>query len=369
MAGNSSLNKAAQAKQDEFYTQLADIENELRHYKAHFKGKVVFCNCDDPYESNFFKYFAMNFNYLGLKKLITTCYVSSPVVYTQLSLFDDMAYSVSAPANSKKKPYKVEITEVDDENKDGAFDLEDIKHLLKNKKNVCTMLDGDGDFRSKECIDLLLEADIVVTNPPFSIFREFFAKLVEYKKGFVILAPKNAIHYKEIFPYIKNNQAWIGYTPMGKDLLFNVSSDLADHLVKSNKPGSGYKIVNGVILGRAPVVWITNLDITKRHEEMILYKRFIPSEYPKYENYNAIDVSRVSDIPCDYFGDIGVPDTFLEHYNPDQFEIIGLGCGDLAKEIGIRKNHRGRTDVAYKDRDGTDKCPYSRIIIRRKEQK
>ena len=312
MATNKDLNRARDAKEDEYYTLLDEIENEMRHYKEHFKGKTVFCNCDDPYESNFFKYFAMNFNHLGLKKLITTCYVSSPVMYTQLSLFDYLEETYEEPVNPKKKPYKVEITEVSDENNDGAFDLEDIKHLLKNKKNVCSILDGDGDFSSDECVELLKEADIVVTNPPFSLFRSYFALLMEHGKKFVILAPNNALHYKEIFPYIRDNKVWIGYKSMSKDMLF-VSPALADTLVKTKKEGSGYRVKDGKVLGRAPAIWLTNLDIDKRHEEMILYKSYTPEEYPKYENFDAIDVGTVASIPCDYFGNIGVPDSYLEN--------------------------------------------------------
>lgn len=212
MAGNKAFKAAKEVRNDEFYTQLSDIENELRHYKEHFKGKTVLCNCDDPYESNFFKYFAMNFNYLGLKKLIATCYVTSPVMYTQLSLFDDMEYEIKAPQDPKKKPYKVEITEVGDENGDGAFDLDDIKQLLKSKKNVCTVLKGDGDFRSEECIELLKEADLVVTNPPFSLFREYIDVLFANNMEFLIIGSINNITYKNVFPLIKNNQLWLGYT-------------------------------------------------------------------------------------------------------------------------------------------------------------
>lgn len=378
MATNKDLNRARDAKEDEYYTLLDEIENELRHYKDHFKGKTVFCNCDDPYESNFFKYFAMNFNHLGLKKLITTCYVSSPVMYTQLSLFDYLEQTWEEPADRKKKPYKVEITEVSDENNDGAFDLEDIKHLLKNKKNVSTILDEDGDFSSAECVSLLKEADIVVTNPPFSLFRNFFALLMEHQKKFVILAPNNALHYKEIFPYIRDNKVWMGYKSMSKDMLFDVSPALAETLVKTKKEGSGYRIKDGKVLGRAPAIWLTNLDIDKRHEEMIMYKSYSPEEYPKYENYDAIDVGAVASIPCDYFGNMGVPDSFLEKYNPTQFEIIGLGSGYLGQSIGVSNikpehkrqmtSHAAAGDLYYLLPDGKPKIPYSRVIIRRKEQ-
>lgn len=207
MAGNSNLRNANKAKQDEFYTQLADIENELKHYKEHFVDKVVFCNCDDPYESNFFKYFAMNFNHLGLKKLIATCYDSSPIAYAQTSLFVDLEKTI---INKSRKAYKIEITEVKDYNHDGAVDLADVEYLLKNDRNTLSLLQGTGDFRSEECIELLKQSDIVVTNPPFSLFREYVAQLIEYDKKFLILGNMNAITYREIFPLLKENKMWAG---------------------------------------------------------------------------------------------------------------------------------------------------------------
>lgn len=207
---NKSLEVARKDKVDEFYTQLSDIEAELKHYKKHFNDKVVFCNCDDPYESNFFKYFAMNFNFLGLKKLIATCYDPSPIAFTQLSIFNDA--NVSIP-NSVRKAYKIEISEVGDENRDGAYDMSDVARLLKSSSsNALTMLNGNGDFRSDECIELLKEADIVVTNPPFSLFREYVAQLIKYDKKFLIIGNQNAITYKEIFPLIKENKIWLGYS-------------------------------------------------------------------------------------------------------------------------------------------------------------
>lgn len=200
MAGNSNLHSSRADKADEFYTQLSLIESELKHYKEHFKGKVVLCNCDDPFESNFFKYFAINFNSLGLKKLIATCYATSPIVYTQLDLFG--TETVVSTEETEKKPYKIEITEVTDENQDGRTDLADVEYLLRNRKNALTLLEGDGDFRSPECVELLKQADIVVTNPPFSLFREYMAQLMEYKKAFLIVGNQNAITYREIFPLI-----------------------------------------------------------------------------------------------------------------------------------------------------------------------
>ena len=220
MAGNSNLKDSVRQKQDEFYTQLSLVESEMKHYRQHFKGKVVLCNCDDPYESNFFKYFAMNFNALGLKKLITTCYASSPVTGNEFQYYVNNGGQLSfipsennAPVQDEngRKPYKVEITEVTDENGDGRIDLADVEFLMRNKKNTMTLLDGDGDFRSPECVELLKEADIVVTNPPFSLFREYIAQLLEHKKCFVIIGNQNAVAYKEFFPLLKNNEVWLGY--------------------------------------------------------------------------------------------------------------------------------------------------------------
>lgn len=352
MSKNTNLRKADRVKQDEFYTQLEDIENELRHYKQYFKGKTVFCNCDDPYESNFFKYFAMNFNYLGLKKLMATCYVTSPVMGTQLSLFEDMEYEIKAPTDSKKKPYKVEITEVSDVNGDGAFDLEDIKHLLKNKNNVCKKLKGDGDFRSEECIDMLKEADIVVTNPPFSLFIDYLTQLIEYDKKFIIIGNQNAITYKEIFPLIKENKVWWGATDCIRWFI------IPDHInMKSKFNSNGERIAEG-----ARSRWWTNLDIEKRHEEMILYKKYTPEEYPHYDNYDAIEVSKTADIPCDYFGWMGVPITFFDKYNPEQFEIIdGIG------RYSVIDNERTKADGKYLSMINGE-AKYFRIVIRRKEQ-
>lgn len=369
MAGNSDLNKANKAKKDEFYTQLSDVEKEMKHYRAHFKGKTVFCNCDDPYESNFFKYFAMNFNYLGLKKLIATCYVSSPVMYTQLSLFDDMEYQISAPKDSKKKPYKVEITEVTDENNDGAFDLEDIKHLLKNKKNVCKVLKGDGDFRSEECIELLKEADIVVTNPPFSLFREYVAQLMAYDKKFIILGNQTAITYKEVFPHIKANRLWLGASIHSGDREFRVPD---------NYPleASGYRVdENGIKYIRVKGVrWFTNLDYESRHEPFAdtLVKKYDPEANPTYVNYPAINVETTADIPCDYFGEMGVPITFMDKYNPSEFEIIG-SSGELANPMKNFANKNefqqgGPSFYIKKENNGfLYKRMFPRIVIKRKE--
>lgn len=314
------LNRAKKNKLDEFYTQLSDIEAEMRHYKEQFKGKTVFCNCDDPYESNFFKYFAMNFNYLGLKKLITTCYAGSPVVGKQLSLFD--VNSLKEKDVHSKHPYKAIITEVKDENEDGAIDLSDVEILLKNRKNVLTLLKDNGDFRSLECIELLKEADIVVTNPPFSLFREYVAQLVEFEKDFIIIGSKNAITYKDIFKLIIENKIWLGNGFPNGNAYFEIPEEY------SREWASGvYNPETGLVKFRN-VGWFTNLDLKKRHEYITLYKQYKPEDYPHYDNYDAIEVSKVVEIPYDYEGVMGVPVTFLDKYNPEQFEILGM-CENL----------------------------------------
>jgi hypothetical protein len=309
MTGNRSLNAAAKAKQDEFYTQMPDIAQELKHYKRHFKGKVVLCNCDDPFESNFFKFFALNFNAWGLKKLICTCFNGSSIAWRELNLFDH-----ERPTTTEKKAYKVELTEVTDVNGDGATDLLDVKEILTSNPPV--LLSGNGDFRSEECIALLKESDIVVTNPPFSLFREFVAQLIEYDKKFLIIGNQNAITYKEIFPLIRNNKLWLGYK--SGDMAFTVPDSYEPRATRYWVDESGQKWRS---MGN--ICWYTNLDHNKRHEELDLYKTYSPEEYPKYDNYDAIEVSRVADIPMDYGGYMGVPITFLDKYNPDQFEIYG----------------------------------------------
>lgn len=314
MAGNGNLHNSRADKADEFYTQLSLIESELKHYKDHFKGKVILCNCDDPFESNFFKYFAIYFNSLGLKKLIATCYATSPVVYTQLDLFG--TESAVSREKSQRKPYKIEITEVTDENQDGRTDLSDVEYLLRNRKNALTLLQGDGDFRSPECIELLKQADIVVTNPPFSLFREFMALLMEYNKAFLIVGNQNAITYREILPLIRDNDVWLGYN--NGHFWFAVPNTYEEK-------ATDFKIdVNGQKWRRmGNICFFTNLDIEKRHEDMTLFREYSPDVYPKYDNYDAIEVSRTADIPCDYYGVMGVPITFMQYYNPNQFEILG----------------------------------------------
>lgn len=349
MADNKRLHKAHKQKNDEFYTRLVDIENELKYYKVHFKDKVVFCNCDDPFESNFFKYFALNFNFLGLKKLICTCYDSSPIAHTQLAFLDGKEFSVP---NDNRKAYKIEITEVIDYNKDGAVDLSDVKYLLQNDKNTLAKLKGDGDFRSEECIDLLKQADIVVTNPPFSLFREYVAQLVEYNKKFIIIGNKNSITYKEIFSLIKEEKIWLGYRNINTDMWFVVPED-----------DKYEKIIDGQKTRHIMGCWFTNLDTTKRHEILPLYKSYTSLEYPKYDNYDGINVDKVVDIPCNYDGIMGVPITFLDKYNPEQFEILGLSAS-----AGYNKEIVGIPFQGEKDARCliNGKNVYARIFIRRK---
>lgn len=285
---NSNLHSAKREKNDEFYTQIVDIERELKYYKEHFVGKTVFCNCDDPKESNFWKFFSLNFDNYKLKRLISTHF------------------------DYEKPSYMMDMYRDDNGVYTATKDLEQ-----------------NGDFRSSECIELLKQADIVVTNPPFSLFREYVAQLMEYEKKFLIIGNKNAITYKEIFPLLKENRMWIGY---------NTISEF-------DTPNGVTKKISGLTR------WFTNLDIDKRHEDLIMYKQYSSLEYPKYDNYDAIEVSKVTEIPKDYGGVMGVPITFLDKYNPEQFEIIKFRKGNDDKDLCVN-----------------GKCPYFRILIKRKEQ-
>lgn len=330
------MDKAKREKADEFYTQLADIENELRYYKEQFKDKVVFCNCDDPFESNFFKYFALNFNHLKLKKLIATSYDSSPIAFTQLSMFD-CGKTVS---NKNRKAYKIEITEVSDYNTDGAIDLADVRYLLKNKQNTLTILDGDGDFRSEECVALLKQSNIVVTNPPFSLFREYVAQIIGAGKDFIMIGNTNALTYKEIFKLFKENKIRTGNTNFNVGMYFYVP----DNYEKYHKIENNRKMVRV-----STSCWFTSLPVKKHNEFLTLYKRYTPEEYPKYENFNAINVDKYIEIPYDYDGNIGVPITFLDKYNPEQFEIVALGI------VGSINFTSERKMEILKDGQGTGK--------------
>ena len=325
---NKLLNTAKTAKKDEFYTQLSDIENELRHYRPHFKGKTVLCNCDDPRVSNFFKYFALNFEILGLKKLIATCYKNNePDLFSQNAAEQAVYIIYEGDKNGNKVPDPSEM------------------EVLP--------LQGDGDFRSQECIELLKQADIVCTNPPFSLFREYVAQLVKYDKKFVIIGHQNALKYKDIFPLIRDNKMWLGYGFKGGATHFiSKYEDIAtagDHI-------AGMIRVSGV-------VWYTNLEIQKRHEDLILYKTYNLQDYPKYDNYDAINVDRTTDIPIDYEGIMGVPITFMDKYNPEQFEIIGSidSAGYDPYIVGIP--FKGEKDARAIVKG---QVLYTRFLIRRK---
>lgn len=377
MVRKRELGDAKRNKKDEFYTQLTDIEKEMRHYRKHFKGKTVLCNCDDPFESNFFKYFVLNFNKLKLKKLIATCYCSSSVAGTKLKYTvhsnGQLSFSFTdeeldtEPLESEKKPYKAIVTAVHDTNGDGGIDMLDIVELFRNGENQLVELEEDGDFRSNECIELLKESDIVVTNPPFSLFREYVAQLIQYEKKFIIIGNVNAVAYKEIFPLIMNNLIWIGASIHSGDRAFYVPDDYP-----LNASGCGVDEKGRRFIRVKGVRWYTNLDIKQRHEEIILVKKFSEDLYPQYENFNAINVDRVADIPYDWDGVMGVPITFMDKYSPDQFEIIGLGITDLGKSIGVGdydrqyKTPASRDGTLYYVKDGKGVVPYARVLIRNK---
>lgn len=367
MAKNKALQQAAKAQQDEFYTDIHDIENELMYYRHHFKDKIVLCNCDDPYESAFFEYFASSFNSLGLKKLIATCYAGSPIAQQQLSLFDE---DTPAP---KRKPYCAEITSLEDFNGDGRKDLLDIEYILKhNVGGRLRILKGDGDFRSPECIELLKEADIVVTNPPHSLLREFIALLVKYNKKFLVLGNINAITYKEAFPLFMQNKMWLGLTIHSGDRKFFVPDNYpleAAGCGVDDETDRKFIRVKGVR-------WFTNMDHGWHTETLVLFRSYYedPSKYPKYDNYDAIEVSKVVDIPCDYLGVMGVPVTFLDKYNPKQFEIVGMakrGAGDpaLRTKVYTREEYPNYSDLnagpVLRDANGNLRNTYPRILIRR----
>ncbi len=365
MAGNQTLSARKNAALDEWYTQLTDIESELRHHRDQLKGKVVFCNCDDPYESNFFKYFAMNFNHLGLKQLITTCYAGSPISGAQLPLFETAGLRHTPPP---REPYKVVVSQVPDLNDDGAIDLADVEYLLRHDANAMTPLSGDGDFRSPECVALLDEADVVVTNPPFSLFSEYINLLIDHGKKFLVLGDQNAAKYSSIFPHIVANRLWFGYDNGGTKW-FRVPDDY------EIKTESRKKVVDGVkyqSMGR--IYWYTNMETTKRHQPLTLFRRYTPEDYPTYTNYPAIEVSKVADIPMDYDGEMGVPITFLDKYNPDQFQIVGIST-QLAEPMS---RYAAKEDYAKNGKvvggtgklfvplgNGKHEGVYERIIVKR----
>lgn len=329
MGNNAALRKADRIKEDEFYTQLSDIEKELSHYKEYFRGKTILCNCDDPRISNFFRYFALNFNEFGIKKIISTCYKNQDVdLFTQ---------------NDCEKAVYIEYTGNPDDPTSTDFSTIEVKELK-----------GDGDFRSQECIDLLKQADIVVTNPPFSLFREYVTQLIEYSKKFIIIGNQNAISYKEIFKLFKENKIWLGYK--SGDMAFRVPDNSEPRTTRFwiDEKGNKWRSMGNVC-------WYTNLDTTKRHEDLILYKTYSAEEYPKFDNYDAINVNKTSDIPLDYDGLMGVPITFFDKYNPEQFEVIdGIGRYSILNNEETKKAGRYLSMI-------NGKVIYFRIIIKRKK--
>jgi len=316
--GNTNLHSSRSAKADEFYTQISFIENELKHYKQYFYGKIVFCNCDDPEWSNFWKYFRLNFYELGLKKLISTHY------------------------EEDKPSYRMDIVSNDNGEQCGIPDY------------VITPLTQNGDFRSPECIEILKEADIVITNPPFSLFREYVAQLMEYKKDFIIVGNQNAITYQEIFPLIKNNKIWLGYN--SGHFWFRVPDYYEE------KP-TDFKIdENGVKWRRmGNICWFSNIDNEKRHEEMILFHTYDPSKYPEYDNYRAINVDKTVEIPCDYYGAMGVPISFIDKHNPEQFEILDANEFRKYDTVPVKKHGL----IKDKEASINGKPKYARLLIRR----
>lgn len=374
MSEKRDLAAAKLDKKDEFYTQLTDIEKEMRYYRKHFQDKTVLCNCDDPFESNFFKYFVLNFNRLGLKKLIATCYATSPIMGSQLQYCigkdGQVSFSFSdepAADENAKRPYKAIVTKVYDKTGDGGVDMFDVAELFKAGENVLAELKGDGDFRSEECLELLCEADIVVTNPPFSLFREYVSTLIDKNKQFIIIGNVNAIAYKEIFPLLKDDKMWIGASIHSGDRAFYVPDD---YPMKAS--GCGIDEDGRRFIRVKGVRWYTNLDMKLRHDELILVKKYNPEDYPKYENFDAIEVSKTAEIPCDYSGIMGVPITFMDKYCPDQFKIIGLGITDLGKSIGVGdydrkyKTPASRDGTLYYVKDGKGVVPYARVLIQNK---
>jgi addiction module RelB/DinJ family antitoxin len=352
-SGNASLNRAFLVKKDEFYTQYEDIAREMTKHREKFKGKTVLCNCDDPFESAFFRFFATHFDKLELAGLISTCYAGSPIAGKEYPLEEATA------------AYKAVVAEVPDETlvrPDGSLDLE---ALFAMPGNSLAHLSGDGDFRSEECQALLKEADIVVTNPPFSLFREFITLLERHEKKFVILGNMNAVTYKEVFPLFRDNKVWYGETIHSGDRKFYVPESYPLNAANCGVDERGRRFIR--VKG---VRWLTNLDTTRRHEPIALTRCYNPEEYPRYENYEAIDVGRTQDIPADYNGIMGVPITFLDKFCPDQFEIIMLANGNARTNVSSKTLAAARYRPHPEDRGGVGiingRRVYVRILIRRK---
>ena len=394
---NKNLTNAKKAKNDEFYTLFSDIQKEVESYLEYdpdtFKGKVVYSNCDDPFESNFFRYFVLNFNKLGLKQLITTSYKPSPVANTQLGLFGDDKTLTKSKGRPKVTANKFIINEVGDVDGDGSFTLKDIaKQLKANKNNEWTPLDGDGDFRSDECVELLKKSDIVVTNPPFSLFREYITQLFEHKKQFLIIGNLNAITYKEIFPMIKENKVWLGNNARvnGGAMFYEIPEAVAnlDQVREIKTDENGKKIYITRVQG---VRWFTNLDHGRLHQPIPLMtkadviKFSTNKAFEKYENYNAIEVSLVKNIPSDYHGIMGVPISFLDKYSPEQFEIVGMCENEDLYKQKTKVYISAECKQAYLDkfgkkgiydlnasgvviRDGLREKVYQRVLIKHKKK-
>jgi len=363
MARVDAFNKGRMERDDEFYTRYEDIQTELNHYEEFFKDKTVLCNCDDPFESNFCKFFLKNFNYLGLKRLICTSYVSSPVIGTQMTIFDYLDEPVK-----RGHGYVMDISEVPMANGRGVSD-DDIEKLLKSKKRGVKKLEGDGDFRSEECIEYLKQADIVCSNPPFSLWETYVKQFLEYKKSFLIIGRETNTTIKDVFGMFKDNKIWYGYS----------------HAKEFYRP-------DGTVKKFGNVAWFTNLDVKKRHEPLIMYKSYNPDIYPNYFNYDGIDVEDIASIPKDYYGDMGVPSSFLSQYNPEQFELVGIGnrlpkpilhktvgdeihfikvsTGEVIYSVPYTVPERKRgNSLRINDNGKPGDIPFGRIIIRRKEQK
>jgi hypothetical protein len=371
---NINLTNAKKVKNDEFYTQFGDIQKEIEAYLEYdanvFCGKVVYCNCDDPFESNFFRYFVLKFDKLRLKQLITTSYKPSPVANTQLGLFGDDKTLPISKGRPKINANKFIINEVHDINNDDEFNLKDVAMQLKaNKNNEWTPLDSDGDFRSAECINLLKQSDIVVTNPPFSLFREYVKQLFDYNKKFVIIGSMNAITYKEIFPLIKQNKMWLGNKTSSQQMFLEAPKEYTERVMANRPQGMWWRIINGkTLIGIHTALWFTNLDHGRRHqplplmtmEENLKYSKHKEIKgkktYDKYDNYNAIDVPFTDSIPSNYDGVMGVPISFLDKYNPDQFEIKGID-----RYVDDNPNYGKRFTIENKE-------IYARTLIRHKKK-
>lgn len=342
---NENQHRARADKNDEFYTQLSDISNELKYYKHHFRDKVIICNCDDPYESNFVKYFILNFQELGLKKLIATCYDGSPISATEFEPCDlfEQSFQSTPKTNINKqvqtlvsKAYKIEVTGVKDFNNDGAIDLEDAKQLLQ-QPGVVTLLEGNGDFRSEECLALLDEADICITNPPFSLIEEFITTLIEHNKQFLILGQLGHASYKTLFPLLQENKMWLGHNSRAMEFIVPKTTDRQNIYTDEN---GQYKAKFGNI------AWYTNLDNARRHEELVMYKDYILDGTVPYDNYDAINVDLVAEIPYNYFGVMGVPISFLDKHNPEQFVILGLA---QKYGMGLQRNKLYNNYLEYNE--------------------